>query len=249
MTISRSIQRTIVLLFITILTLHPFLLPLAVAEECSGDTCIDVSADANDQVLIRVTKGAPGSSSTSQGRDSRRPYIKKPWIPWLPERLNKPRIPRPSSSPRSSARPRTKKIAATSIEDQVRSLIPSGAILTQPFSNPLVREPVNFLTTVPNTFRTVVIILDIPITLNLRATYFWDFGDGESAFTHNAGAPYPISTITHSYQAPGNQKVALTVRWSGTWSAGPIIAPIRGEITQRFFREITIHPAATRLTR
>lgn len=233
-------------------TLHaPSLISHAVAEECSGDTCIDVSADDNKEIVIKIRKGSPGSTSTSRPRPRATTSTRKTWIPWLP----KPRptatshTSRPRSSPRPSRAPRVKTISATALADQVRSLIPSGTILTQPATNGLVHEPMNFMTTVPTTFRTVIVLLGVPITLNLRANYSWDFGDGENLTTNNPGAPYPISPITHTYRESGYREVLLTVHWSGTWSAGPMVAPIRGVITQRFSRMLQIHPAATRLTR
>lgn len=128
-------------------------------------------------------------------------------------------------------------------------MLPSGVIIHQPLAGILTREPVNFMTSVPPTFQTVIIALNVPIHIQMRATYEWDFGDGATTTSAIPGAPFPAGQIRHSYAQPGEYQVALRVRWSGTFRAGAISAPISGGITQRFDRNVTIYPADTRLAR
>ena len=201
-----------------------------VHADCEGDTCIDVSADQeSNQVVITVKKGKPGTASTSSPKPRARSTARKLFIPWLPKQVvtAKPR-PRPTLT----VKPRVKKISGSQISDQVRSLLPSGLIITQPFANPLVQEPVNFMTTVPTHFSTVIVVLQIPITIHLTALYKWDFGDGGEFITRFQGAPYPFTMITNTYKSSGEKEVKLTIKWSGTWSAGGMRAPIKGGITQ-----------------
>jgi hypothetical protein len=214
--------------------------------ECSGDTCIDVSTDqAGNQVVITVKKGSPGSSSTSAAR-TRTSTVRKPWIPWLPKpvatRVSQPR-------PKVTSKPRVRTISGNQISDQVKSVLPTGSIITQPLHNILIHEPVNFMTTVPTQFSTVIVVLRIPITIHLTALYMWDFGDGHTLITKLRGAPYPAMLNQHSYSTTGDHQVSLTVRWSGFWSAGTISAPINGTITQEISKEITVFPAKARFTR
>jgi hypothetical protein len=214
--------------------------------ECSGDTCIDVSTDqAGNQVVITVKKGSPGSSSTSAAR-TRTSTVRKPWIPWLPKpvatRVSQPR-------PKVTSKPRVRTISGNQISDQVKSVLPTGSIITQPLHNILIHEPVNFMTTVPTQFSTVIVVLRIPITIHLTALYMWDFGDGHALITKLPGAPYPAMLNQHSYSTTGDHQVSLTVRWSGFWSAGTISAPINGTITQEISKEITVFPAKARFTR
>jgi hypothetical protein len=123
--------------------------------------------------------------------------------------------------------------------------LPTGTIITQPLKDPLIHEPVNFMTTVPTSFSTVIVVLRIPITIHLTALYVWDFGDGNSLVAKFPGAPYPAMLNQHTYRSVGEKKVSLTVRWSGFWSAGAMSAPINGSITQRIGKELTIRPART----
>lgn len=128
-------------------------------------------------------------------------------------------------------------------------MLPNGLIITQPAAGALVREPVNFITTVPKRFQTVLVVLEIPIHINLEARYQWNFGDGTSTESTLPGAPYPAGTITHSYERSGEYAVKLIVTWSGTWRAGAISGPIDGSIRQNFARSLNIYPADTRIDR
>jgi hypothetical protein len=229
-------------------------------EECQGTTCIDVSADSEHQVVITVKKGTPGSTMT------KKPVVAKKrtpratpspshslWIPWLPKPVDvKTPTPRPSVSrkPRATKAPAVKvsTISASEVMDQVRKLLPLGAIYFQPPSQILVREPVFFRTSVPQRFTTIVVVLDIPIEIDLHARYLWSFGDGVTLVTTDPGASYPLSTVRHSYSQAGNFEVALQVNWSGTWRSGALSAPIRGHINQSFTKQIEVQAARTRLT-
>lgn len=227
--------------------------PHAYGEECDGGTCIDVSADDENHLVIKVKKGKPGSvtTSTPSPKPSRATIRKEAWIPWLP----KPVVtatPRPK--PKSISKPKTrkarvKKISATQLAEQVKRMLPSGIILTQPTSGALLREPVNFMTTVPSTFQTVIVVLEVPILITLKALYRWDFGDGNTYVSQHPGAPYPASLISHQYAREGDYDVGLKVTWSGTWRAGAISGSIKGSINQSFEREMSIYTADTTFTR
>lgn len=229
--------------------------PLATAEECDGETCISVTADDDNHLVIRVRKGSPGSISATSPtpRPSRTSSsgLRKPWIPWLPKAYStiNPRPTRSASSRPVTRKPKVRKISSSAIADQVSKMLPSGLIITQPTAGALVREPVNFLTTVPKTFQTVLIVLEVPIHISLQASYQWNFGDGTSRESTLPGAPYPAGTITHVYENSGEYTVELRVTWSGTWRAGAISGPINGSIRQNFGRNLKIYPADTRIDR
>ena len=218
-----------------------FLGSTTAVAQCEGDTCIDVSADQdNNQVVITVQKGRPGSSSTRKPRAVSTPRLKKPWIPWLPKpaATTKPR-PRPTST----SRPRVKTISSSQISDQVKSLLPKGTIITQPLGDALVQQPVSFMTNTPQLFTTVIVVLGVPITIHLTPVFEWDFGDGNRLTTKLPGAPYPLALIQNTYANSGEMNVVLTTRWSGFWRAGALGAPINGAITQRVQRQILVRPA------
>jgi len=105
------------------------------------------------------------------------------------------------------------------------------------------------MTTVPATFQTVIVVLEVPILITLKASYEWDFGDGEELTTTVPGAPYPAMLIKHRYLEPGEYEVALKVSWSGTWRAGALQGPINGTINQRFNRDLKIYTADTIFTK
>lgn len=223
----------------------------AMAEECDGDTCVEVSADDDNHLVIKVKKGKPGSTTISSPSPipTSSTYRKQPWIPWLPKPVASPRPKSTKISKPRVRKPRVKKISATQLADQVKRMLPSGVILTQPTSAALLREPVNFMTTVPASFQTVIVVLEVPILITLKAIYKWDFGDGNSQISHHPGAPYPASLITNRYQEAGEYQVELKVTWSGSWRAGTISGPIKGSITQAFERDVSIHGADTTFTR
>ena len=231
-------MRRLVILVVTFLLFTP-----TSEAECRENTCIDVSADEEGkEVVITVKKGNAGSSRTSSPRARATSTARRPWIPWLP----KPALTRAAAPrPKVTSKPRIRTISGSQISDQVRSLLPTGTIITQPLKDPLIHEPVNFLTTVPTHFSTVIVVLRIPITIHLTALYLWDFGDGNTLVTKFPGAPYPAMLNQHTYRSAGEKKASLTVRWSGFWSAGAMSAPINGSITQRLEKEITVRPART----
>ena len=217
-----------------------------VHAECEGDTCVDVTADeTGNEVVITVKKGKPGSSRTSSPRPRTTSTVRKAWIPWLPKPVS---TAKPRPRPVTSQKPRVRTISSSQISDQVRSLIPTGSIVTQPLGEALVREPVNFMTNTPSHFTTVIVVLTVPITIHLTPLFIWDFGDGNSQITKLQGAPYPLSLVQNSYGSPGEKRVSLTIKWSGFWRAGAMSAPINGAITQRITKKIEIRPARTTYT-
>lgn len=233
-------------------------MPYAEGKQCKGGTCIGVTTDEKS-VIITVQKGKPGSKATTKPKPlPSKPIPSKPPLPKTSKAPVKPKIlipylPKASKlnlkpKPKVTVKPRVKKIKASSLSDQVRQLLPGGAITIQPTNGALRGEPVNFMTSVPNRFQTVLMVLDVPIRIDLRANYIWDFGDGSTISTFSQGAPYPLGTITHSYKSEGAPTVRLLVTWSGTWSSGGISGPINGVIRQNFQESLKVHAANTEFT-
>lgn len=211
---------------------------------CEGDTCIDVTADEKtNEVVITVKKGKPGSTNSTKPKPRPTATTRKLWIPWLPKPQTeyKPKV-RTSVKPRAKSRVRT--IAGSQISNQVKRLLPAGSIITQPLVDPLIHEPVNFLTNTPTSFTTVIIVLDVPITIHLTPVFKWDFGDGGSLTTKLPGAPYPLNLIENTYKTVGEKQVTLTTTWNGYWRAGTITAPIKGAIAQSTSKRVFVRPAA-----
>lgn len=239
-------MRKTIILLITVLVAG--LTPIASAsEQCDGDTCIDVSADEqSNEVVITVKKGKAGSSQNQPGSNSKpsaSSETRKLWIPWLPRPAKTNVVSKPRPRPALTVKPRARKISGSQISNQVKRLLPSGSIITQPLANPLVQEPVNFMTNTPQFFTTVLVVLQVPITIYLTPVFTWEFGDGNSQVTKLSGAPYPISIIQNTYKRAGKVQVTLTTKWTGFWQAGALRAPINGGITQKISKELTIRPA------
>ena len=209
---------------------------------CEGETCIDVKANQeSNEVVITVKKGKAGSQVSTTSKPRPTSTTKRTWIPWLPK---PPAASKPVAlGPKPSPKPRVKRISGSQISDQVKSLIPRGAIITQPLDNILVNQSVNFLTNTPMHFTTVLVVLGTPITIHLTPEFLWEFGDGNSQSTRLAGAPYPLMLIENTYKSSGQKRVELTRTWSGFWRAGSIGAPIDGAIVQRVSRQIDVRPA------
>lgn len=217
------------------------------SEQCDGDTCIDVSADEqSNQVVITVKKGKAGSTQNQPGsnlKPTATAKTRKLWIPWLPKPARTNLVAKPRPRPAITVKPRVKKISGSQISNRVKRLLPSGSIITQPLGNPLVQEPVNFMTDTPQFFTTVLVVLQVPITIYLTPVFTWEFGDGNSQVTKLSGAPYPVSIIQNTYKNAGKVQVTLTTKWTGFWQAGALRAPINGGITQKTYKELLIRPA------
>lgn len=218
---------------------------------CTAEICIDVVADptSNQIVITASKKGSTGGSSTGTNASPRpkRTTVKKVWIPWLP----KPMVAKKSPAPkRTSARkPKTKTVNSADLSDRITKLLPTGSIYRQPFGPVLLQVPVNFWTNTPTSFRTIVMVLDVPVTVELHPLFTWSYGDGDLFITPLTGAPYPLTLITHTYHRANSYQVRLLISWSGTWTVGGVIAPISGGlIKQSVTAEIEVIPAPTRFT-
>lgn len=228
--------------FMVIAVVLVFMGSNASVAQCEGNTCIDVSADQdNNQVVITVQKGKSRSSSTRAPQPVATPGLKKPWIPWLPGPAS---TAKPRPRPTITVRPKVRIISGSQISDQVKSLLPKGGIITQPLGDALVQQPINFMTNTPQIFTTVIIVLGVPITIHLTPIFEWDFGDGNKSTTKLPGAPYPLALIKNTYKTSGEKSVLLTTRWSGFWRAGALGAPINGSITQKAQKRIMVRPGA-----
>lgn len=218
---------------------------------CAKDICIDVIADpTSNQIVITATKkGSSGTtkSGLSTSPKPKRAIVKKPWVPWLP----KPVVAKKSPSPKRTyvRKPKSKTVSSADLSDRIMKLLPIGSIKRQPGNPVLVQVPVNFWTTAPTTFRTIVMVLDIPVTVELHPLFTWSYGDGGVFITPLTGEPYPLTLITHTYHRTGNYQVRLIITWSGTWTVGGVIAPVAGGlIKQVVSEELEVIPAPTRFT-
>ena len=219
------------------------------AAQCVTKVCIKVFTDPKTgAVVIQAVQNAPGSSATPRPKPTRtykpRPYTPRP-KPVVP-RTPKPYVAR-KYVPKAVKSIKPKIVTAISLSDQLTQLIPMREIYYQPNPGALTQVPVNFWTTTNPVFNTSVMILGIPVSVFLKPTFEWDFGDGSKLTTSNRGGPYPNNSVAHTYTSAGNYSASLTVSWAGTWMADLLSYPVLGNaIVQHMVANIAVHDGPTK---
>jgi len=99
----------------------------------------------------------------------------------------------------------------------------------QPGNGAIVNLPALFATNTPAEQVFTETLLGIPVTLDVQASWTWDFGDGTTLTTTDPGGAYPVTTLSHTYLQSAHVTVALTTNWTGTYAmAGGPAATIPG---------------------
>ncbi len=70
-----------------------------------------------------------------------------------------------------------------------------------------------------------------PLVVHAYATFVVAWGDGTTGTYTDAGAPYPRSDITHSWERRGTYDITVTARWTADWSYGDFSGSVRGVST------------------
>jgi hypothetical protein len=216
----------------------------APATECVRKACIEVYTQ-NGHIVIEGRRGK-GESSTAT---LIHPSTPKPKITPRPQVSKKPVV-RASAPPvaKKPRKPREKKSssAATSLQDKLIESIPTAGISYQPSFSPLVQVPVYFWSDIPTLVTKKVEILGEVISLRLRPTFFWHYGDGTVYATRKAGAAFPDGQIRHTYKEPGHYLIELITHWDGEFTLDGVTSVIPGEITTVSVLPITIASAPIR---
>jgi hypothetical protein len=145
--------------------------------------------------------------------------------------ITDPRLPTPiagASECRSptGATPAQVRLAAF---DQFSQLLTTAHPSQQPVGSGVVNLPTLFATNTPPTQIFNETLLGVQVTLNVDASWTWDFGDGTTLTTTDPGGSYPIASVSHAYLVAGTSIVTLTTNWTGTFSmAGGPSAVIPG---------------------
>jgi len=217
--------------------------PAIAAPNCKTKVCVKVYTDPKTGKLI-ITAKQNGSSASPKPVPTRtwrpRPYTPKP------SPVTKP-VAKQSATTIVTKKFTPKPVVKLSLSDQLAQLIPAKEIYHQPTTNALVQVPVNFWTTTPLTFKTSVVMLGVPITVNLSPTYLWDFGDGTKLSTVSRGAPFPDHSITHTYKRTGSYLASLQITWGGTWKASGTTSEVSGgAIVQTLYTEVNVVSAPSK---
>jgi hypothetical protein len=104
--------------------------------------------------------------------------------------------------------------------DRFSQLLTTAQPSHQPANGAIVNIPTLFATNTPQAQTFAETLLGVPVTLNVYATWTWDFGDGSTITTQNPGGAYPNTSLSHTYLQAAKFTVQLTTNWSGTFSFG-----------------------------
>jgi PKD domain-containing protein len=116
--------------------------------------------------------------------------------------------------------------------DEFSQLLTTAHPTQQPANGGIVNLPTLFATNTPQRQTFNETLLGVQVTLNVDASWTWDFGDGTTLTTTDAGGAYPITSLSHTYLTSGQNTVTLTTNWTGTFSmaGGPAIVIPGGAI-------------------
>lgn len=70
-----------------------------------------------------------------------------------------------------------------------------------------------------------------PLVVQVRAVFEIDWGDGIKESHSSSGAPFPNSSLLHSWTTVGTYEITAVARWSATWSFGDVSGVLEGPIT------------------
>lgn len=133
---------------------------------------------------------------------------------------------------------------ATLLSDLVVEDVPDLAPSYQPRGGTLIGLPAVFATHQPRSLGTRRFdLVGFGVTLNGRATWTWDFGDGAVATLDDPGGEWPDAGVTHRYDSAGSFPVRVTATWDawftveglGPWPVGgppvtqtavPMVVPV-----------------------
>ena len=162
--------------------------------------------------------------------------------------ITDPRLPTPIAGrtecrSASGATPAQVRLAAF---DEFSQLLTTAHPSQQPAGSGVVNLPTLFSTNTPVAQVFNETLLGVQVTLNVNASWTWEFGDGTTLTSTDPGGRYPIASLSHVYLAGGSYVVTLTTNWTGTFSmAGGPAAVIPGgpipRVSPRF--PLQIHEA------
>jgi len=222
------------------------------AADCIEKACIDVYTQ-DGKIVIEGRKGsgpvekkavAPAPAKT------RKPAVRKPVAP-KPKVTGtaKPKVVTSTKKPvvRKKATPAAT-TSATSLSDKLVELLPTTGIAYSPSFQPLIKVPVYFWCDVPEVITKKMEIVGEIVTVQLKPTFIWHYGDGTFFMTRKAGAPYPDGEIQHTYSNQGHYLIELITRWEGTFTVDGATAPIPGKIDTVSVAPISVVAAPSRFT-
>jgi hypothetical protein len=225
--------------------------PLALAEDCLVNACVDVYTQ-DGKIIIEGRKGGTTAVAPT-------PTVKVTPKKVLPKKINPPPVkkavvsskPKPTVTAKavpkkSTPTPQPPVSQSASLNDRLIKALPTAGIAYQPEYEPLVGVPVFMWTDLPTSFMTQVKIVGEIVDVALRPSFTWSFGDGTFLSTTDVGGPFPNGKITHIYSNPGTYLVTLISTWNGTYTHNAQTRAITGTVKTTSIVSITIVNSPTR---
>lgn len=105
---------------------------------------------------------------------------------------------------------------ATRLSDVVVERVPDLTPSYQPVGGTLVHLPTLFATGQQRRLDTRSFeLVGFAVVLDARATWAWQFGDGQDLVTGQPGGGFPDRSVAHVYRQPGRYPVVVTSVWEG----------------------------------
>jgi hypothetical protein len=138
---------------------------------------------------------------------------------------------------------------ALSLSDQITRLLPGSNLMYQPNKDALTGVPIYFWSETNPIFKVATTILGVGVSVLMKPSFEWEFGDGRTFSTSSAGGPYPNSTVTHIYKSAGRYNATVRISWAGSWAAqGAVLPVLGGAIVQSATAVIQVSPGPTDFT-
>jgi len=116
---------------------------------------------------------------------------------------------------------------ADRLHDVVVEEVPALRPSSQPRGGTLVELPAIFASGQPATLgQRRFTLVGFDVVLAGRASWTWQFGDGDRLVTADPGGPWPNDSISHVYAAAGSYPVVVTSEWQAWFTVddlGPFL--------------------------
>ena len=240
-------MKTTQLILISLLITTSLHTPVALADECQVNACVDVYTQ-DGKIIIEGRKG--GTTAVT-------PPPVKPTIKATPKKIAPPPVKKKVAPPKpkvtkkavpkvSAPTPQPPAPQSASLNDRLIKALPTAGIAYQPEYEPLVGVPVFMWTDLPTSFMTQVKIVGEIVDVALRPSFTWSFGDGTFLSTTDVGAPFPDGKIKHTYSNPGTYLITLISTWNGTYTHNAQTRAITGTVKTTSIVTITVVNSPTR---
>ena len=224
--------------------------PLALAEECQVNACVDVYTQ-DGKIIIEGRKGGTAAVTPKPT-----PTV-KPTVKATPKKIAPPPVKKKVAPPKpkvtanavpkkSTPTPQPPVAQTASLNDRLIKALPTAGIAYQPEYEPLVDVPVFMWTDLPTSFMTQVKIVGEIVDVALRPSFTWSFGDGTFLSTTDVGGPFPDGKIKHTYSNPGTYLITLISTWNGTYTHNAQTRAITGTVKTTSIVTITVVNSPTR---